>query len=566
MKRRNTLLLKNKLKATLRQRLVRRAAGILVIGVLAGLVWFNLFSAGESRANLLEDGEEVMPLELTSICSENPDVMRRWRISNTNSFAVPVEWDVYPYFQTGLIIAHPGESYFYSNTLPGQNTVRIRWQDANTHWQQTMTASTGSPCGPSGCYAAEVISYNPTKRNDGSNVPEERRNAARALGAPEGDASLNFVSLGFGGEITLKFASPVANGEGNDLRIKESTAANQNCTRYPEKIQAFGSQDGCHYIYLGEACQDAEFDFGVMSWVQYIKLRDISPLSHPYGNAPADGYDVDGIECLNGAAQNPGDDQLVSGSAQEIIQYNQGTRKNGTPIHPTRTNPEQAIGIPQGDDMGINFVALGFTGYITVKFDYVVFNKPGNDLQIVETSFGQQNCSSYHEAAYVEGSLDGVNWVAIGEVCLDAELDLGDDVAAIQFLRITDRSPASEFPNSADGYDIDGIIVLSSDCIGQQRITPFDNNSIPDEIAEIQFAPNPFKDQFNLIYETGSVDERVNLKMFNYVGQLVHQEVISIPKNTKANHPVNGSNLTKGVYIVTLESSGQKQSVKLIKN
>jgi len=156
--------------------------------------------------------------------------------------------------------------------------------------------------------------------------------------------------------------------------------------------------------------------------------------------------------------------------------------------------------------------------------------------------------------------------VAIGEVCLDAELDLGDDVAAIQFLRITDRSPASEFPNSADGYDIDGIIVLSSDCIGQQRITPFDNNSIPDEIAEIQFAPNPFKDQFNLIYETGSVDERVNLKMFNYVGQLVHQEVISIPKNTKANHPVNGSNLTKGVYIVTLESSGQKQSVKLIKN
>lgn len=578
MKRKPTLRQKTTIKTALRQRLIVGAAGMMIAIVAVGLIYFNFFTSTDSKANLFEDGQVVQDLNLTSMCSENPALMRRWRVNNPNEFDVPVEWDVYPYFQTGLIIAHSGDNFFYTNTIPGSNTVRIRWQKEDMVWQQNTKASSEEACSSQGCYASEVISYTPAKRNDGSAVPAERQVTNRALGAPEGDDALNFVSLGFGGEIVLKFASPIANGEGNDLSIIETTFGNQNCNRYPERVQAFGSQDGCHFIYLGEGCQDAQFDFGGMSWIQYVKLKDISPVNHTYNNDIADGYDIDGIMCLHGTSNGTSNDGLVAGSAQEVVQYIKGTRKNGSEIHPSRTNPESALGIPQDNDLGVNFVSLGFNGSLTLKFDYVVFNEEGADLQVVETSFGAPNCQTYPEAAYFEGSLDGINWTPMGEICLDGSLDVGDGVYAIQFIKITDRSPMASFPNSADAYDLDGILVLNENCPssnapvaggnsgGSQRITAYDNNNVPDEIAEIEISPNPFRESFKLGYETGSVNEKVTVRLFNYVGQLVHQESLAVPKNTKYSHEINGSKFPRGVYIVSVESAGQKQSMKIIKN
>lgn len=566
MKKRPTLRTKTSVRTSLRQRLLVGSAAMLLAVVTGSMIYLNFFQTQTSRANMLEDGEVVSPLILTSMCSENPETSRRWRVRNQNDFDVAVEWDLYPYFQTGLLVAHPGDNFFYTNTIPGPNTVRIRWQDENQEWQQQVKASSGEDCGGAGCTASEVVSYHPTKRNDGSNVPEERRNPAKALGTPENDDSNNFVSLGFGGEITLRFAQPFANGTGNDLRVTESTFGSLNCSRYPETVQAFASQDGCHWIYLGEGCQDVEFDLGVFSWAQYVRLKDISPVTHPFANAVADGYDLDGVECLNGSASVTANDGLVAGSAQEVVQYTQGTRKNGTALHPSRTNPENALGIPQNDDLGINFTTLGFMGSMVLKFDYVIFNHEGNDLQVIETSFGQQSCQSYPEKAYFEGSLDGMTWFPMGEICLDGELEMGDELYAMQYLRITDRTPATQFSSSADGYDVDGVIVLGYGCESESRIQGFDNNSIPDEIAEIQVSPNPFREQFNLSYESGSVDEKVQIRVYNYVGQMVLQEQINVPKNTKYSHPMSVSSLPRGVYVVNVESGGQKQSLKVIKN
>ena len=610
MKRKTTLRTHTQLKTSLRQKLVRGVAGMMLAVAAGGIVYFNFFNSTESRANLYEDGQEVQDLNLTSMCSENPSLMRRWRVNNPNEFDVAIEWDVYPYFQTGLLIAHSGENFFYSNTIPGPNTVRIRWQDQNMSWKQKTKASSGEACSPQGCYAAEVVSYLPAKRNDGSSIPAERQVTSRALGAPEGDDALNFVALGFGGEIVLRFASPVANGEGNDIAITETTYGNQNCSRYPERVQAYGSQDGCHFVYLGEGCQDAQFDLGAMSWVKYIKLKDISPVTHSFNNDVADGYDIDGVACLHGSVSVEANDGLVAGSAQEVVQYNRGTRKNGTEIHPSRIDPEKALGIPQNDDLGVNFVSLGFNGSLTLKFDYVVFNNEGADLQVVETSFGAPNCETYPEAAYFEGSLNGINWFPMGEICLDGSLDIGDGVYAIQYIKVTDRSPMSTFPNSADGYDLDGIIVLNESCPdlsslpgnggnddnddesdddndddnesddddnddsdddddddgNSDRIAFYDNNSVPDEIAEIAVSPNPFRESFKLSYETGSINEKIDIRIYNYVGQVVHQESVNIPKSTRYAHEVNGSKLPRGIYIVSVESAGQKQSLKIIKN
>lgn len=567
MKNKTTLRNKVSVKTKLTRRLVIIVSSSLLLAIVGISVVLNLQSK-DSKANLYDDGVFVTDLLLTSMCSDDPASMRRWRVRNSNDFPVPYEWDVYPYVQTGILIAQPGDNFFYTNTIGGPNTTRIRWQDENLEWKQTTKASGGQQCAPSGCFASEVYSYNPTKRKDGSTIPDERRNPSKALGAPQNSDELNFVALGFGGEIVLKFAQPIANGAGNDIRVIETTYGSPRCDRYPERVQAFASQDGCNFVYLGEGCQDAEFDLGVLSWAQFIMLKDVSPINASFNNdGQADGYDVDAIQCLNGSATSTDDDGLVAGSASEVVQYVQGTRKNGTAIHHTRTNPDQALGVPQNNDIGVNFVTLGFEGKITLKFDYVVFDKPGNDLMIVETSFGAPSCDAYPERALVEVSLDGITWHFLDDICLDKEIDL-NGIHAIQFIRITDRSAQSQFSNSADGFDLDGVLVLNGACETNNtaRIAYYDNNNTPDEIAEIIASPNPFRDQFSLTYATGAVDEDVKLRVFNYVGQEVMQDRFKVARNTKIEHPISLSQLPKGVYIITTESGGQKQSVKVIKN
>jgi hypothetical protein len=566
MRKRSTLKLRNqiKLKTALRRRLLAGAAGMFIV-VASGTMAYLNFSADKSFAGDLDDGQTTEELKLSGVCSANPEMQRKWKVVNPNNFDIAIQWDIYPELQSGLFIAKPGENFIFTNTIPGSNVLRIRWQDQEGEWFDNLQPASTEACASSGCYASEVVSYIPAKRNDGSLIPGEFQISSKALGAPQNDETSNYVSLGFGGEITLKFADPVANGPGEDILVSETTFGRNPCSRYPEKVQAFASQDGCHFIYLGEGCQDARFDLGAMTWARYIKLKDVSSVSHPYGGQVADGYDIDAVECLNGPAAATPNDGLVAGSAQDVVHYVQGSRKNGTAIHPSRTNAEMALGVPQNDDLGINFVSLGFTGMIVLKFDYVIFNREGNDLQIIETSYGISECQLYPEQAFFEGSLDGERWFPMGEVCLDGELDLGSGVYAIQFVRVTDRSPASSFPNSADGFDFDGIIVLA-DCPGEERIKPYDNTTVPDEIAEIKISPNPFRDICSLEYETGSVDERIQVTIFNYVGQQVHHERVKIPKNTLYQHQINGSQLPKGVYIVSIESAGQKQSLRIIKN
>ena len=60
-----------------------------------------------------------------------------------------------------------------------------------------------------------------------------------------------------------------------------------------------------------------------MTWAKYFKLKDVSPVNHPFNNEVADGFDLDGITCLHGSAPEI-NDGLVFGSAQEIISYEPG--------------------------------------------------------------------------------------------------------------------------------------------------------------------------------------------------------------------------------------------------
>ncbi len=87
----------------------------------------------------------VQKLKLTSMCSEAPGTNRRWRIRNPNSFDVTVVWKVYGTKQEDTVIAPPGDSFFYTNTVGGANTTIIKWHDGSK-WKQTVKASSGRQC------------------------------------------------------------------------------------------------------------------------------------------------------------------------------------------------------------------------------------------------------------------------------------------------------------------------------------------------------------------------------------------------------------------------------------
>ena len=86
-------------------------------------------------------------LLLTSMCSDDPDVSRRWRVRNPNPYAVTFDWDVYPPDQTGqfgtLVAPSGSEMFFETQTIPeNPNTVRIFVNGV----QNDVKASGGERC------------------------------------------------------------------------------------------------------------------------------------------------------------------------------------------------------------------------------------------------------------------------------------------------------------------------------------------------------------------------------------------------------------------------------------
>ncbi|NUM25286.1 MAG: hypothetical protein HUU49_01520 [Candidatus Buchananbacteria bacterium] len=151
-------------------------------------------------------------------------------------------------------------------------------------------------------WADSVVDYTQGTRRNGTPILAERTVTTKALGAAQNNDSINFVSLGFGGELILGFNNLIVNAAGNDVQVVETTYGNQVCNTYPEKADVYASQNGLDWIYLGNACLDSSFDLGTLSWAQYIKFVDATSLAD-FTNVPeADGYDVDGVKALNCAS------------------------------------------------------------------------------------------------------------------------------------------------------------------------------------------------------------------------------------------------------------------------
>lgn len=154
-------------------------------------------------------------------------------------------------------------------------------------------------------WADSVVSYTP-----GPNVPAERSNPNKALGVAENNDTINFVSLGVGGELVLAFDNFIENKAGDDIEIIETSYNNPSCASYPEYVHVYASQDGNTWTDLGTACQegDPSFDLGSLPWAKYVKLLDNS-------SNTADGFDVDGVRAIN--CLNAGQEALATTTTTE---------------------------------------------------------------------------------------------------------------------------------------------------------------------------------------------------------------------------------------------------------
>jgi hypothetical protein len=136
---------------------------------------------------------------------------------------------------------------------------------------------------------------------------------------------------------------------------------------------------------------------------------------------------------------------------------------------------------------------------------------------------------------------------------------------AIQYLRITDRSALSSFGGSADGYDVDGVVVINSLCAPSTGARYADDVTTPDEVVGVEVFPNPFADETILSITTGELDNTATVLVNNFLGQVVRSERLNVATSSVTNHYMNFSGLKAGVYFITVETNTGKEVIKVVK-
>ncbi len=180
------------------------------------------------------------------------------------------------------------------------------------------------------CYAMNVDDYVEGTTLSGGNIAIDRINPWNAIGAPEGTDELVFVTLGYGGSITLSFGGLLPNGAGDDLMVVETTYNNPGCGVYPEYADVYVSQNGVDFHFAKTVCKsdntvdisDAGQGFTFITHVQIVNNDALS--------TTPDGYDLDGVISLHPCVTS------VAGLAQVVsLPGNQTEAKLSSQPNPT---------------------------------------------------------------------------------------------------------------------------------------------------------------------------------------------------------------------------------------
>ena len=142
-----------------------------------------------------------------------------------------------------------------------------------------------------GAYADQVVSFSQGTTKSGSPVLGTRSNPNASLGVAEQTNTIGtFTSLGFGGEIILKFENPVK----DHIMIYEAT--NQP---YPtESASVYISSDGNSFTKVGHVADTQGVSVPSGLCAHYVKILDTTnPNLH---NNSADGFDLDAVATTAG--------------------------------------------------------------------------------------------------------------------------------------------------------------------------------------------------------------------------------------------------------------------------
>ncbi|MBL8760835.1 MAG: hypothetical protein JNL50_05970 [Phycisphaerae bacterium] len=152
-------------------------------------------------------------------------------------------------------------------------------------------------------WASAAHNYLPGTQEDGSALPVDRTNTANALGVPQNDDSfpdtINFVSLGFGGQLTLSFGeqfkdtiywyettfgASFGHFEFADLYV--GTGADALSATYHHVANLSNLVEG-----VPVSLATVQGNTGIFAW-DFVKFVDTSSfIGLPY----ADGFDIDGV-------------------------------------------------------------------------------------------------------------------------------------------------------------------------------------------------------------------------------------------------------------------------------
>jgi hypothetical protein len=341
---------------------------------------------------------------------------------------------------------------------------------------------------------------------------------------------MNFISLGFGGQIVLRASEWFCNGPGADVTVFETTWGDPTCrpTNSEQALVQF-SEDGVNWITPGvtpgssgtavdgsgglyNTCYNGSFDIAPLMKAQYVRITDRTNPAWNVGGDGVDAYDVDGVTSnYSGCDQAP---QPV------VCDYRQGVASQfATGTYPYTADPANVAGrgiVSQRKDFSkanineagfpvaafanpglrdsgpsngsYNFWSLGFGGYACFKLPYTVFDGPGKDIYSFETTWNNQPCPNYNEKARVQVSADGVNWSTAVTICKDALsiagtseaidlADFGPGFGIINYIRYEDASAPSDFGGGADSYDIDNIALAQIAPVPPPFTPPFNCDS-----------------------------------------------------------------------------------------
>lgn len=454
-----------------------------------------------------------------------------------------------------------------------------------------------------GSWTQMCFMQGPTR--EGGAVPGPRSDADKAEMAEMSDAigDMNFVSLGFGGSIILKNSCKIANVIGADVTLFETTWGNPpDDAGVSEEAKVWASQDGINWVFLGTGIHNESYDI-ILPWAQYFKIKDITNANPMLVGDGNDAYDVDGMTYEALLPEDPGLDPGLCG-------FHQGWAKgspavSGAGIHPYRKNHLAATTLEDYPALSsffdrdnnltytmpapkhYNFWSMGFgsvadPSYMCFVLPYAVFDGPGSEFQLFETTWNNKPCPNYPETVQLYCSQDGVSWTSVGALCKDGFLDLSATPFAgswVGYLKYVDITSPGAFSAGADAYDIDGFLILqdppTDDTPGdicasapsRKVVAPVDfkdNSIVPEEMEVLQVLGNPVTSDINVRF-TNAEENAVNFIVRNHMGQEISRtshvgDLFQVEEKT-----IPASDLAAGVYFITLEGQGYKETVKFVK-